>query len=82
MSHRQRVAQVVVGILSSRVSGLVRTRVLAHFFGVSALGDVSWLRKLFDHSLRTRVRPTNRVRMHCLYSFDSAIGLLWSFRRK
>ena len=40
MSRRHRVAQVVVGILSSRVSGLVRTRVLAHFFGVSALGDV------------------------------------------
>ena len=40
VSRGQRVGQVVLGILASRVSGLVRTRVLAHFFGVSALGDV------------------------------------------
>lgn len=40
MSRRSQVGRVVVGILASRITGLVRVRVLAHFFGVSALGDV------------------------------------------
>ena len=40
VSRRRRVAQVALGTLSSRIVGLVRMRVLAHFLGVSALGDV------------------------------------------
>ncbi len=40
MSRRKQVTRVVVGILASRITGLIRVRVLAHFFGVSALGDV------------------------------------------
>ncbi len=40
MSRRQRVAEVAVGIFVSRLSGLIRMRVLSHFLGVSALGDV------------------------------------------
>ena len=40
MSLSRSAAQVAAGLLTSRISGLVRTRVLAHFFGVSALGDV------------------------------------------
>jgi putative peptidoglycan lipid II flippase len=37
---RRGVAQVAAGILASRVAGLVRERVAAHFLGVSAFGDV------------------------------------------
>ena len=40
MSISRSAAQVAAGLLTSRISGLVRTRVLAHFFGVSVLGDV------------------------------------------
>ena len=39
MSER-RVAQVASGILLSRVAGLVREKVAAHFLGVGAFGDV------------------------------------------
>jgi putative peptidoglycan lipid II flippase len=37
---RRGVAEVATGIFASRIAGLVRERVAAHFLGVSALGDV------------------------------------------
>ncbi|HVR30761.1 MAG TPA: murein biosynthesis integral membrane protein MurJ [Thermoanaerobaculia bacterium] len=37
---RRGVAQVAAGILASRLTGLVRERVAAHYLGVSAFGDV------------------------------------------
>ena len=40
MSRGRSAARVALGILGSRLSGLVRMKVLAHFFGVSPYADV------------------------------------------
>jgi putative peptidoglycan lipid II flippase len=40
MKTEGRVAQVAGGIAASRLTGLLREKVAAHFFGVSAFGDV------------------------------------------